>query len=102
MAIRRAVANGIAEAATGLRGFDEMTGGGLPCGRVSVVIGGAGSGKTIFALQTLANAARDRGEPGIFVAFEESAEKITAGNSAGGVVAPGSILSLSSFIRVAE
>jgi len=78
MAIRRAAAKGIVKAATGLRGFDEMSGGGLPCGRVSVVIGGAGSGKTIFALQTLANAARDRGEPGIFVAFEESADKIMA------------------------
>jgi len=78
MAIRRAAAKGIVKAATGLRGFDEMSGGGLPCGRVSVVIGGVGSGKTIFALQTLANAARDRGEPGIFVAFEESADKIMA------------------------
>jgi circadian clock protein KaiC len=38
---------------TGIRGFDEITGGGLPQGRTSLVMGGAGCGKTVFALQSL-------------------------------------------------
>jgi circadian clock protein KaiC len=63
---------------TGIGGFDEITGGGLPRGRATVVLGGAGSGKTVFALQTLVHGARDCGEPGIFVAFEESAARIVA------------------------
>ncbi len=61
---------------TGIEGFDEVLGGGLPRGRVTVVLGGPGSGKTIFALQTLVAGARDDGEPGILVAFEESAQQI--------------------------
>lgn len=60
---------------TGLPGFDQISGGGLPCGRATVVIGVAGTGKTVFSLQTLVNAAR-RGEPGIFVTFEEDADSI--------------------------
>lgn len=63
---------------TGIGGFDEITAGGLPRGRATVVVGGAGSGKTVFALQTLVHGARDSGEPGIFVAFEESAARIVA------------------------
>ncbi len=61
---------------TGIEGFDEILGGGLPRGRVTVVLGGPGCGKTIFALQTLVAGARDDGEPGILVAFEESAAQI--------------------------
>jgi RecA/RadA recombinase len=98
-AMKRATPIGIAKALTGVRGFDEMTSGGLPCGKVSVIIGDAGSGKTVFALQTLANAARDRGEPGIFVAFEESAERIVtnAASSAGIFTASPSVNSFSSM-----
>lgn len=62
---------GIQKAPTGIAGFDEITGGGLPRGRTSLVIGAPGTGKTIFALQTLVTGAREWGEPGIFVAFEE-------------------------------
>jgi circadian clock protein KaiC len=61
---------------TGIPGFDEICGGGLPAGRITVVLGGPGSGKTIFAVQMLAHGARHEGEPGIFVAFEESPEQI--------------------------
>ena len=61
---------------TGIEGFEEILAGGLPQGRVTVVLGGPGSGKTIFALQTLVAGARDEGEPGILVAFEESAGQI--------------------------
>lgn len=63
---------------TGITGFDEITYGGLPLGRTTLVRGGPGCGKTVFAVQSLVNAARDRGEPGILVAFEESASQIVA------------------------
>ncbi|MDQ6718460.1 MAG: circadian clock protein KaiC [Gemmatimonadota bacterium] len=66
------------KALTGIRGFDEVTDGGLPQGRTTLVGGGAGCGKTVFALQTLVNAARNSGEAGIFVAFEESPRQIIA------------------------
>ena len=64
--------------ATGIAGFDEMSRGGLPRNRTTLVMGGPGSGKTVFALQALVNAARQRKQPGIFVAFEESAAQIVA------------------------
>jgi circadian clock protein KaiC len=60
---------------TGIEGFDEITGGGLPAARITVVLGSAGAGKTVFSLQTLVNAA-GRGEPGVFVAFEEDTRRI--------------------------
>jgi circadian clock protein KaiC len=66
---------------SGVDGFDEIADGGLPRGGITVVLGGPGSGKTIFGMQVLARGARD-GEPGILVAFEESAERIRA-NTAG-------------------
>lgn len=65
-----------AKAPTGITGFDEITGGGLPRGRTTLLAGGPGSGKTIFALQFLAHGARTQGEPGIFVAFEETPERL--------------------------
>jgi circadian clock protein KaiC len=64
--------------ATGIQGFDELSHGGLPRNCTSVLMGGPGSGKTVFALQTLVNAARTRNEPGIFVAFEEATHRIVA------------------------
>jgi circadian clock protein KaiC len=67
---------------TGILGFDEMTGGGLPRARTSLLVGGPGSGKTIFGLQFLAHGVEDADEPGIFVAFEETSERILA-NAAG-------------------
>lgn len=63
---------------TGIEGFDEMTGGGLPCGRTSLLVGGPGSGKTIFALQSLVSGSQARGDSGIFVTFEEAPERIMA------------------------
>lgn len=59
-------------AATGIDGFDALTEGGLPRGRPTLVCGGAGSGKTLFAMEFLARGARQFDEPGVFVAFEES------------------------------
>ena len=66
----------IVKAPTGIAGFDEITGGGLPQARTTLLIGGPGSGKTIFALQFLVHGAREHGEPGIFVAFEEAPDRI--------------------------
>jgi circadian clock protein KaiC len=66
------------KAASGISGFDGMTGGGLPLGRTTLLVGGPGSGKTIFTLQFLIHGARHCREPGIFVAFEESPRNIVA------------------------
>jgi len=63
---------------TGIQGFDEITGGGLPRGRTTLVMGGPGCGKTVFALQSLVNGAHRKKQAGIFVAFEESAHQIMA------------------------
>jgi circadian clock protein KaiC len=66
------------KATTGIAGFDEITSGGLPRGRTSLLVGGPGSGKTIFAMQFLVHGAASCREPGIFVAFEETADRIVA------------------------
>ena len=66
------------KAPTGIAGFDEITGGGLPRGRTTLLVGGPGSGKTVLALQFLEHGARNCREPGIFVAFEESSKRIVA------------------------
>jgi circadian clock protein KaiC len=64
------------KARTGIVGFDAITDGGLPRGRTTLLVGGPGSGKTIFALQFLVHGAQKCKEPGIFVTFEESAKHI--------------------------
>ncbi|MEO7932601.1 MAG: circadian clock protein KaiC [Chthoniobacterales bacterium] len=69
------------KAQTGIEGFDEITQGGLPRGRTTLIEGGPGSGKSIMAMQTLVNGARLENEPGIFVAFEESAQRLVANAS---------------------
>ncbi|WP_380779852.1 circadian clock protein KaiC [Sphingomonas sp. R86520] len=61
---------------TGIQGFDEISGGGLPRGRLTAIIGAPGAGKTVFALQTLVNRLAHLGEPCIFVTFEESVDRI--------------------------
>jgi circadian clock protein KaiC len=66
------------KALTGITGFDAITGGGLPRGRTTLLSGGPGSGKTIFALQFLIHGALQCKEPGIFVAFEETPQRIVA------------------------
>jgi circadian clock protein KaiC len=71
----------LTKAPTGIIGFDEMTGGGLPRARTTLLVGGPGSGKTVLALQFLVHGARDCNEPGIFVAFEESSKRILANAS---------------------
>ncbi|MES2900642.1 MAG: circadian clock protein KaiC [Pseudomonadota bacterium] len=68
--------SGFAKALTGITGLDEITGGGLPAGRTTLLGGGPGSGKTILSIQFLVHGARHCGEPGIFVAFEETSSRI--------------------------
>ena len=60
------------KAPTGILGLDEVTGGGLPAGRPTLVSGGAGSGKTLFALEFLVRGATQYNEPGVFMSFEET------------------------------
>lgn len=63
---------------SGIEGFDEITGGGLPCGRTTLLMGGPGCGKTVLALHILVNGAVHLGAPGLFVAFEENADRVQA------------------------
>src|SRR5450631_513775 len=62
---------------TGIQGLDEITGGGLPRGRPTLVCGSAGCGKTLLGLEFLARGAIEFGEPGVFMAFEETAKELT-------------------------
>jgi len=57
---------------TGIQGLDEITSGGLPRGRPTLVCGGAGCGKTLFAVEFLVRGAVQFGEPGVFMSFEET------------------------------
>ena len=70
---------------TGIAGLDEITAGGLPRGRPTLVCGGAGCGKTLLALQFLAQGAAQHGEPGVFVSFEETSAEITENASSIGI-----------------
>jgi len=67
---------------TGIKGFDEISLGGLPRNRTTLVMGGPGTGKSVFALQTLVSAASKHKQPGIFVAFEENIDAIFANTAA--------------------
>ena len=62
---------------TGIQGLDEITGGGLPKGRPTLVCGGAGCGKTLLAMEFLVRGATAFDEPGVFMAFEETTEDLT-------------------------
>jgi circadian clock protein KaiC len=65
------------KAATGIEGLDEITGGGLPRGRPTLVCGSSGCGKTLLAAEFLVRGVLQFGEPGVFMAFEETAEDLT-------------------------
>ena len=62
---------------TGIKGLDEITGGGLPLGRPTLVCGGTGCGKTLLAMEFLVRGAMEYGEPGVFMSFEEKTEELT-------------------------
>ena len=76
--IGRRPAEALAKAPSGIQGLDDITGGGLPRGRPTLVCGGAGCGKTLFALEFLVRGATDQGEPGVFLSFEETEPEIVA------------------------
>ena len=62
---------------TGIQGLDEITGGGLPKGRPTLICGGAGCGKTLLSMEFLVRGAIEYNEPGVFMAFEEAAKDLT-------------------------
>ncbi len=66
------------KAKTGVVGLDEITGGGLPMGRPTLVCGSAGCGKTMLAMEILVRGASQFDEPGVFMSFEENAAELTA------------------------
>ncbi|HEY0551704.1 MAG TPA: circadian clock protein KaiC, partial [Verrucomicrobiae bacterium] len=66
----------LSKSPTGIQGLDEITRGGLPCGRPTLVCGSAGCGKTLLAMEFLVRGATQHKEPGVFMAFEETAEEL--------------------------
>jgi circadian clock protein KaiC len=68
----------LAKAPSGIRGLDEITCGGLPRARPTLVCGAAGCGKTLLGMQFLARGALEYGEPGVFLSFEETADELAA------------------------
>jgi len=66
----------LSKAPTGVVGLDDITGGGLPRGRTTLVCGSAGCGKTLLAMEFLVRGATEFGEPGVFLAFEETADEL--------------------------
>jgi circadian clock protein KaiC len=68
----------IPKSPTGIQGLDEITGGGIPKGRPTLVCGGAGSGKTLLAMEFLVRGATEYKEPGAFISFEETESDLTA------------------------
>ena len=67
---------GLAKTPTGISGLDEITLGGLPKGRPTLICGGAGCGKTLFGIEFLVRGALQFGEPGVCISFEESARDL--------------------------
>ena len=61
---------------TGIKGLDEITGGGLPQGRPTLVCGGTGCGKSLLAMEFLVHGAIEFDQPGVFMSFEEKSEEL--------------------------
>lgn len=78
----------ISKSPTGITGLDEITGGGLPTGRPALICGGAGSGKTLLAMEFLVRGATQFNEPGVFMSFEETGEELAANVSSLGFDLP--------------
>ena len=79
--MKQKTANGdaaVAKAATGIDGLDEITAGGLPRGRPTLLVGGPGCGKTMLAAEFIVQGATRYGEPGVFMMFEETADELSA------------------------
>src|SRR5205814_660250 len=73
---RTARARALPKAPTGIDGLDEITDGGLPRGRPTLICGGPGCGKTLLATEFLVRGATQFGEPGVFISFEETGEEL--------------------------
>jgi circadian clock protein KaiC len=67
----------LSKAPTGIKGLDEITGGGLPKGRPTLVCGGTGCGKTLLSMEFLVRGATQFGDPGVFMSFEERSDELT-------------------------
>jgi circadian clock protein KaiC len=80
---------GIAKALTGISGLDELTSGGLPRGRPTLICGGAGCGKTVLGLEVLVRGATQYGEPGAIFTFEERGDELAANVASFGFDLPG-------------
>jgi len=68
----------LAKTPTGITGLDEITGGGLPLGRPTLVCGDAGCGKTLMSIEFIVRGATEFNEPGVFMAFEEKADELAS------------------------
>jgi len=75
-AVARPAPRTLPKARTGIEGLDQITHGGLPQGRPTLVCGGPGCGKTLLAMEFLIRGAMQFGEPGVFMAFEETGEEL--------------------------
>src|SRR5512141_2198098 len=69
--------HGIVKCPTGIVGLDQITEGGLPKGRPTLLCGSAGCGKTVMAMEFLVRGATEFDEPGVFMAFEETEGELT-------------------------
>jgi circadian clock protein KaiC len=86
-----AIQSSLEKTPSGINGLDEVTGGGLPAGRPTLVCGGPGSGKTLVGLSFLVNGARQFGEPGVLMSFEESVVELASDVASLGFDLPGLI-----------
>ncbi len=76
VSIQKNIAKQLPKTPTGITGLDEITGGGLPKGRPTLICGDAGCGKTLFSIEFIVRGAIEFNEPGVFVAFEEKTEEL--------------------------
>src|SRR5579863_544066 len=75
---KEALAAGLPKCPTGINGLDEITLGGLPRGRPTLVCGSAGCGKTLLGMEFLVRGATEFGEPGVCISFEETTEELAS------------------------
>ena len=89
--VRRGKLEPLEKCPTGISGLDEITEGGLPRGRPTLVCGSAGSGKTLLGMEFLIRGITSFNEPGVFMAFEESAQELAENVASLGFDVPGLI-----------
>ena len=77
MATQKLVRAELSKAPTGIPGLDDITNGGFPQGRPTLVAGGPGSGKTLLGVSFLVNGAQQYAEPGVLLTFEENADELS-------------------------